>query len=150
MHLVFNKLTEDNLRQLRSKGYLGKVKSRFEFVSGQGKNLFIEVESSEFDEDEKDFIFIVSCALLTGGAQVKEELANLVYESNQILVMLDRFQYGNVKPIFDVDWEKFQPLGFGWLITCDPATEVEALIFCEKKPLGASQTRKMALLPVLH
>lgn len=145
MRLVFNKLAEENLRQLRSNGYLGNVETRFEFISGQGKNLFIEVESSEFEENEKDFIFIVSCALLTGGAQVKEELAKLVYEPNQNLVMLDRFQPGNVEPLFDVDWEKIQPLGFGWLITCDPAAEVEALIFCEKMPLETSPTRKIAL-----
>ena len=151
MHLVFNKLTEENLRQLGSNGYSGKVETCFEFVSGQGNNLFIDVHSfAGLDKDEKDFILFVSCALLTGGARVKEELTNMVYESGQILVTLDRFQHGNVEHLSGVKWDDFQPFKSGWLVTCDPATEIEALIFCEKKPLSTSPAGKMVSLPVLH
>ena len=150
MHLVFSKLTEGNLCQFCRYGYPGEIKSSFEFISGQGKNLFVEVAVSDMDKNDRDFVLLVSCALLTGGERTKEELSNLAYHSSQALVMLDRFQRGNAEHLFGVELNAFQPFKSGWLVTCSPATEVEAFIFCEKKFIGVSTAQKAVYRPVLH
>lgn len=150
MHLVFSKLTESSLRQLCHYGYPGEIKLDFEFISGQGKNLFVEVAVSDMNKNDRDFVLLVFCALLTGGGRVKEELSNLAYHSSQTLVMLHRFQRGNAEHLFGVELNAFQPFKSGWLVTCSPATEVEAFIFCEKKFLGISTSQKAIYRPMLH
>lgn len=151
MHLIFSKLTESNLQQISENGYLGEVKKFFEFMSGQGDSLFIDVHMKPaLKKDEKDFIFVAACALLTGGSNVKEELSKIAYSSNQILVTFDKYRPGNIEQLFGVDWSSFQPLDTGWLITCNPAEEVEALIFCERKVSRATEKIKAESLLIRH
>ncbi|MBU1447018.1 MAG: hypothetical protein KKF58_01780 [Gammaproteobacteria bacterium] len=139
MKIKFLKLTSSSLAHLAMHGYLDNVETCFEFASGQGDNLFIEVSTCPLlTENDKSFILCAASALLTGGAFAKNELENLVYDVNHHLIMFDQFQYGRTERFFEVDWDMLQPLSYGWLITCAPPSGIEGALFCEVQGNQAS------------